>query len=161
MHIIQAKLSCPDSKIAIAIARVNSFININLLNGAIDVLKRVGNIKEKNITVVWLPGAYELPIIIDELSQTNKYEAIIALGTIIRGETSHFKFISNAANRGLSNIILKHKIPVSLGLLHTDNINQAIDRSGNKLGNYGSHAAMTALEMINLLKLIRSIKKEL
>lgn len=160
MQIIQAKLSCPDSRIAIAISRFNNFININLLNGAIDILKRIGNIKEKNITVVWLPGAYELPIIVNELSQTNKYEAIIALGTIIRGETSHFKFVSIESSKSLSNIILKNKIPVSFGILSTNNINQAIDRAGNKLGNYGSQAAMTALEMINLLKLIRSIKKE-
>lgn len=158
MQIIQAKLSCPISKIAIAISRFNNFINTNLLNGAIDILKRIGNIKEENITVIWVPGAYELPIVVNELSQTHKYEAIIVLGTIIRGDTSHFKYIGAESNRSLSNIILKHKIPIALGILNTNDINQAIERAGSKSGNYGAQAAMTALEMINLLKLIRSIK---
>lgn len=155
MKEINAQTYCPNAKIAIAIARFNDFINKNLLSGAVDILIRIGNIKNENIDIIWLPGAYELPIIVRELIKKNKYDGIIVLGTIIKGETYHFEYVSKEAYLGLSNIISNSNIPISCGILTTKNIEQAIKRSGCKSGNYGSHAAMTILEMINLIKYIR------
>lgn len=156
MKTISAELLCPKAKIAITVSRFNYIITKNLLNSAIDTLKRLGQIKDENITVVWLPGAYELPLIINELIKVNKYDAIIALGAIIRGKTDHFNYVANSVNSGLSNLNLNNNIPISFGILTTNNIEQAIERSGIKDGNYGSQAAMTILEMINLIKYIQS-----
>lgn len=156
MQTISAELLCPKAKIAITVSRFNYIITKNLLNSAIDTLKRLGQIKDENITVVWLPGAYELPLIINELIKVNKYDAIIALGAIIRGKTDHFNYVANSVNSGLSNLNLNNNIPISFGILTTNNIEQAIERSGIKDGNYGSQAAMTILEMINLIKYIQS-----
>lgn len=155
MEIISVGYFCPNSKIAIAIARFNDFINKNLLNGALDILTRLGQIKDENITIVWLPGSYELPMVVNELVKKNKFDAIIALGTIIKGTTNHFTHVSNTANSGLSNVILNSEIPISFGILTTNNVEQAIERSGIKENNYGSKAAMTVLEMINLIKYIK------
>lgn len=156
MKTISADLLCPNARIAITVSRFNYIITKNLLNSAIDTLKRLGQIKDENITVVWLPGAYELPLIINELIKVNKYDAIIALGAIIRGKTDHFNYVANSVNSGLSNLNLNNNIPISFGILTTNNIEQAIERSGIKDGNYGSQAAMTILEMINLIKYIQS-----
>lgn len=156
MKIISSELFCPNAKIAIAVSRFNYFITNNLLNGAIDALKRLGQVKENNIDLIWLPGSYELPMIVNELVKKNKYDAIIALGAIIRGETNHFNYIANSVISGLCQINLKSKIPISCGILTTNNTNQAIERSGVKEGNYGFQSAITILEMINLLKKIRS-----
>lgn len=156
MKTISADLLCPNARIAITVSRFNYIITKNLLNSAIDTLKRLGQIKDANITVVWLPGAYELPLIINELIKVNKYDAIIALGAIIRGKTDHFNYVANSVNSGLSNLNLNNNIPISFGILTTNNIEQAIERSGIKDGNYGSQAAMTILEMINLIKYIQS-----
>lgn len=155
MKKIVAETYCPNAKISIAVARFNNFINENLLSGAIDILKRVGNVKNENIEIFWLPGSYELPMIVKELVKTNKYNGIIVLGTIIKGDTFHFEYIAKETYLSLSNITLNSNIPISLGILTTKNIEQAIERSGSKSGNYGAQAAITLLEMINLIKYIR------
>ncbi|AEW44614.1 riboflavin synthase beta chain [Serratia symbiotica str. 'Cinara cedri'] len=156
MKIIEGIIATPDAHVAIAIARFNNFINSNLLQGAIDTLKRIGQIADHNITVVWVPGAYELPLTVRILTLTNKYDAVIALGTIIRGSTTHFKYVASEACSGISSVALNTEIPVTFGVLTTDTIEQAIERAGTKAGNKGTEAAMTALEMINVIKDIKA-----
>ncbi|BFI91221.1 6,7-dimethyl-8-ribityllumazine synthase [Enterobacterales bacterium endosymbiont of Anomoneura mori] len=156
MKKIKVSFDSPNSKIAIIVSRFNEFINKSLLNGSIDILKRIGKILDNNITIIWVPGAFEIPLITQILANSKKYNAIIALGTIIKGETPHFKYISNSTISSISNVILKTEIPIIFGILTTDNIEQAINRSGIKLGNKGSEAALNALEMINIINNIKN-----
>ncbi|WP_348666399.1 6,7-dimethyl-8-ribityllumazine synthase [Arsenophonus symbiont of Ornithomya chloropus] len=156
MRIIKSFITAPKARIAIAIARCNHFVNSSLLKGAIDTLERVGLVKKENITVVWLPGAYELPLIVKTLSDTKKYDGIIAIATIIRGATKHFSYLFDICSSGISNIVMKSNIPVGFGVLITENIEQAIERSGTKSGNKGVDAALSVLEMINIIHDIKS-----
>ena len=156
MKIIEAAVATPDARIAIVIARFNNFINDSLLDGAIDALKRIGQVQDDNITVVWVPGAYELPLAARALTTTGKYDAIIALGTVIRGGTAHFEYVAGEASSGIASVAMDSAIPVAFGVLTTENIEQAIERAGTKAGNKGAEAALTALEMINLLKAIKA-----
>ena len=156
MNVIEGIVAAPQARIAITIARFNDFINDSLLDGAIDALKRIGQVSDSNITVVWVPGASELPLAAQTLADTGKYDAIIALGTVIRGGTAHFEYVAGGASTGLSGVAINSKIPVSFGVLTTENIEQAIERAGTKAGNKGAEAAMTALEMINVIKAIKS-----
>ncbi|VFP86746.1 6,7-dimethyl-8-ribityllumazine synthase [Candidatus Erwinia haradaeae] len=155
MNLIEATIIAPDSRIALVVARFNKFINEYLLGGAIDVLKRIGQVQDNHLTVIWVPGAYELPLVVKVLAKTKKYDAIIALGTVIQGSTAHFSIIAGEASSGLANISMHSNIPVAFGVLTTNNIEQAIDRAGAKKGNKGAEAALTALEMINILKAIQ------
>lgn len=134
MKIIEGGLAAPDAKIAIVISRFNSFINEQLLAGAIDTLKRTGQVQDDNITVVRLPGAVELPLVAKRVAASKKYDAIIALGTVIRGGTPHFEFVANECNKGLAQVSLEFDIPVAFGVLTTDSIDQAIERAGTKIG---------------------------
>ena len=156
MKIIEAPVATPDAKIAIVIARFNNFINDSLLDGAVDALKRIGQVKDDNITVVWVPGAYELPLAARALIKTNKYDAVVALGTVIRGGTAHFEFVAGEASSGIAEVAKNSNVPVAFGVLTTENIEQAIERAGTKAGNKGAEAALTALEMINVLKAINA-----
>ena len=156
MNIIEANVATPDARVAITIARFNNFINDSLLEGAIDALKRSGQGKDENITVVWVPGAYELPLAADALAKTGKYDAVIALGTVIRGGTAHFEYVAGGASNGLAHVAQDSGIPVAFGVLTTESIEQAIERAGTKAGNKGAEAALTALEMINVLKAIKA-----
>lgn len=151
MKIIEGGLAAPEAKIAIVISRFNSFINEQLLAGAIDTLKRTGQVADDNITVVRMPGAVELPLIAKRVAASKKYDAIIALGTVIRGGTPHFEFVANECNKGLAQVSLEFDIPVAFGILTTDSIDQAIERAGTKMGNKGSEAALSALEMVNVM----------
>lgn len=151
MKVIEGNISAPKAKIAIVISRFNSFINESLLEGAIDSLKRFGEVSEDNITVVRVPGAVELPLITKRVAATKKYDAIIALGTVIRGGTPHFEFVAGECNKGLAQVAMDYDIPVAFGVLTTDTIEQAIERAGTKAGNKGSEAALSALEMVNVL----------
>lgn len=155
MNKIKATVLSRDANIAIIISRFNYFINHNLLKGALDAFCRVGQIKYEKIKIVWVPGAYEIPLISKILAETKKYDAILALATVIRGETDHFKYISNECCSCISNISLNTNVPIIFGVLTTKDIQQAIDRSGAKMGNKGFECALTALEMINLIKIIR------
>ncbi|ACQ68518.1 MAG: 6,7-dimethyl-8-ribityllumazine synthase [Candidatus Hamiltonella defensa (Ceratovacuna japonica)] len=154
IKIIKGTLVAPNAKIAIAIARFNRFINDSLLSGALDALQRIGQIPEENITVVWVPGAYELPLIVKTLIQTKNYQAVVALGTVIRGSTTHFNYVAGECSAGLSQIAISTDTPVAFGVLTTENIEQAIERAGTKAGNKGADAAIAALEMINLIQTI-------
>ncbi|MGK2960317.1 MAG: 6,7-dimethyl-8-ribityllumazine synthase [Candidatus Malihini olakiniferum] len=154
MNVIEGIVAIPDARIAIAIARFNHFINDSLLEGAINALKRIGQVKDENITVVWVPGAYELPMTARALAKSG-YDAVVALGTVIRGGTAHFEYVAGECSSGLANVAMNSDIPVTLGVLMTESIEQAIERAGTKAGNKGAEAALAALEMINVLKYIK------
>ncbi|AWK15199.1 6,7-dimethyl-8-ribityllumazine synthase [Candidatus Fukatsuia symbiotica] len=156
MNVIEGVVTNRDACVVIAIARFNTFINNSLLEGAIDALKRFGQVQEKNITVVWVPGAYELPLTVQELANTKRYDAIVALGTVIRGGTPHFEYVAGECSSGLAKVAMNHSIPVAFGVLTTESIEQAIERAGTKAGNKGAEAALAALEMINVIKAIRA-----
>ena len=142
-----------EGRYAILVGRFNSFVVEHLLEGAIDTLKRHG-VAEDAITVIHAPGAWELPIVAKKLAASNKFDAIIALGAVIRGSTPHFDFVAGECAKGLGVVALENSLPVINGVLTTDSIEQAIERSGTKAGNKGSEAALTAIEMVNLLKAI-------
>ncbi len=149
--IIEGELQYKEGNFAILSARFNSFIVDSLESGAIDALKRHG-VPESNITVAKVPGAYEMPLAIQQMAQSGKYDAIIGLGAVIRGSTPHFDFVAGEASKGMANVSLDHNIPVINGVLTTNSIEQAIERAGTKAGNKGAEAATTAIEMVNLLK---------
>jgi len=149
--IIEGELQYKEGNFAILSARFNSFIVDSLESGAIDALKRHG-VPESNITVAKVPGAYEMPLAIQQMAQSGKYDAIIGLGAVIRGSTPHFDFVAGEASKGMANVSLDHNIPVINGVLTTNSIEQAIERAGTKAGNKGAEAAITAIEMVNLLK---------
>ena len=142
-----------EDRYAILVGRFNSFVVEHLLEGAIDTLKRHG-VSEDNITVVHAPGAWELPVVAKKLVASERFDAIIALGAVIRGSTPHFDFVVGECAKGLGVVGLESGLPVINGVLTTDSIEQAIERSGTKAGNKGGEAALTAIEMVNLLKAI-------
>ena len=150
---IEGDFSANDGQYAIVVGRWNSFVVESLLDGALDALKRHG-IKDDQITVIRAPGAYELPLVCQRLAETERYDAIVALGAVIRGGTPHFDFVAGEAAGGLNSVALTANIPVIFGVLTVDSIEQAIERSGTKAGNKGAEAATVALEMVNLFKQI-------
>ncbi|QNS01648.1 MAG: 6,7-dimethyl-8-ribityllumazine synthase [Buchnera aphidicola (Pentalonia nigronervosa)] len=152
MNTIQSGIITNNASIAIIIARFNEFINHNLLLGATDTLVRIGKLDKNNILKIYVPGTYEIPVVANYIAKSKKYDAIIAIGTVIKGSTDHFKYISSNTIRHLSDISVKNIIPITLGILITETIEQAIERCGTKMGNKGSDAALSALEMINTVK---------
>ncbi|WP_340681101.1 6,7-dimethyl-8-ribityllumazine synthase [Paraglaciecola sp.] len=158
MNIIEGNVRATGKKFALVVSRFNSFVVESLVDGALDALERHGEVSEQDITLVRVPGAYELPIAAQRLAQTKKFDAIIALGAVIRGSTPHFEFVAGECNKGLAQVSLQHNIPVAFGVITTDSIEQAIERSGTKAGNKGAEAAITALEMVNVLANIEGIK---
>lgn len=156
MNVIEGVVAAPNARVAIAIARFNHFINDSLLDGTVDALKRIGQVKDENITVVWVPGAYELPLAVSAMADSKNYDAVVALGTVIRGGTAHFEFVAGECSAGLSAVAARTALPVAFGVLTTESIEQAIERAGTKAGNKGAEAALTALEMINVLQAIKA-----
>lgn len=128
MKVIEGAIAAPNAKIAIVIARFNSFINESLLSGALDALKRQGQVSEDNITVVRCPGAYELPLVAQQVAKSDRYDAIVALGSVIRGGTPHFDYVVGECNKGLAQVALEYNTPVAFGVLTVDSIEQAIER---------------------------------
>lgn len=153
VNTVEGNLSYKKGEFAIVVSRFNGFIVESLLAGAIDTFKRNG-VSDSAITVLKVPGAFELPVVSQQLAQSGKYSAIIALGAVIRGATPHFDIVANESAKGLSAIALDHGLPVINGILTTDTIEQAIERSGTKAGNKGAEAASVAIEMTNLMNLI-------
>ena len=147
----EGELVLRDARIALLVSRFNSFVVENLLAGAIDTLKRHGA-DERDLQIVRVPGAYEMPIAAQRLAASKRFEAIIALGAVIRGGTPHFEYVAGECTKGLSQVSLQHDIPIAFGVLTVDTIEQAIERAGTKAGNKGGEAAMSAIEMINLLR---------
>jgi len=154
MHIIEGNIRATGKKFAIVVSRFNSFVVESLLEGAVDTLDRFGEVSSDDITVIRVPGAYELPMAAQRIAQSKKFDAIIALGAVIRGGTPHFDFVAGECNKGLAQVSLEYSIPVSFGVITTDSIEQAIERSGTKAGNKGAEAAMGALEMVNVMDAI-------
>lgn len=143
-----------DAKFAIIVSRFNSFITERLLEGAIDSLKRDGQVSEENITVVRVPGAIEIPLVASKLAKSGKYSALITLGCVIRGATYHFEVVANECSKGLTQVMLSNDIIIANGVLTVDTLDQAVQRAGAHVGNKGSEAARSALEMVNILKTI-------
>jgi 6,7-dimethyl-8-ribityllumazine synthase len=152
--IIEGQFQAENKRFAIVVSRFNHFITTKLLDGALDALHR-HNVADENITIAYTPGAYEIPLIAQKFAESKNYDAVIALGVIIRGETPHFDYIASEVAKGIAQINLQTSVPVIFGVQTTDNIEQAIDRAGAKQGNKGFEAAMSAMEMISLLKLIQ------
>ena len=151
MKIYEGKLVAKNQKIGIIVGRFNEFIGSKLLSGAIDGLKRHG-VNEENIEITWVPGAFEIPLIAKKMAKTKKYDAVICLGAVIRGATPHFDYVSSEVTKGVANVSLETEVPVIFGVLTTDTIEQAIERAGTKAGNKGYEAAVSAIELSNLLK---------
>ncbi len=155
MKVYEGDLVSKNIKIGVVVARFNEFITSKLLDGAIDSLKRE-NVKDEDIEVAWVPGAFEIPLIASKMAKSKKYDAIICLGAVIRGSTNHYDYVCSEVSKGIANVSLSNDIPVLFGVLTTDNIEQAIERAGSKAGNKGSECAHGAIEMVNL---IRSLEK--
>ena len=151
--IYEGKLVSEGLKFGIVVGRFNAFIGEKLLSGALDMLKRHG-VNEDDIDIAWAPGAFEIPLIAKKLVKKGTYDAVICLGAVIKGSTPHFDYVSGEVSKGIAQVTLESEIPVAFGVLTTDTIEQAIERAGTKAGNKGADAAMTALEMANLLKVL-------
>ncbi len=149
--IVEGDFSALTARFVIVVARFNGFVVEGLLSGAIDTLKRHG-VNDNNITVVRVPGAFEIPVTAKKVARSGDYDAVIALGAVIRGATPHFDFVAGECASGLGRIALEEELPVAFGVLTTDTIEQAIERSGTKAGNKGVDVAMSALEMVSLLR---------
>ena len=137
-------------KVGIVASRFNEFITSKLLGGALDGLVRHG-VEEKNITTAWIPGAFEIPVIAKRMAQTGKYDAVICVGAVIRGSTTHYDYVCNEVSKGIAHVSLETGIPVLFGILTTENIEQAIERAGTKAGNKGYDCALSAIEMVNVI----------
>ena len=153
MKTYEGKLIAEGLKFGIIVGRFNEFIGGKLLGGAIDALKRHG-VEEDEIEIAWVPGAFEIPLVAKKMVKSKKYDAVICLGAVIRGSTPHFDYVSSEVTKGVASVSLETEVPVIFGVLTTDTIEQAIERSGTKAGNKGYDAAVTAIEMANLLKQI-------
>jgi len=151
--VTEGRLIAKGMKFGIAVSRFNDFISSRLLDGALDALMRSGT-EEKDIQIYRVPGAFELPLVAKKLAGSKRFEAIICLGAVIRGATPHFEYISAEVSKGIANASLDSGVPIAFGVLTTDTIEQAIERAGTKAGNKGWDAAMTAIEMVDLLKQI-------
>ena len=150
VKILEGNLIAENQKFGIVAGRFNELITNKLLGGALDGLKRHG-VQEDNIEIAWVPGAYEIPLIAQKMAQSDKYDAVICLGAVIRGSTPHFDYVANEVSKGIAQVSLQTGKPVIFGVLTTDNIEQAIERAGTKSGNKGFDAAATAIEMCNLI----------
>ena len=151
MKTLEGKLTAKNMIIAIVVARFNEFITSKLLSGCIDCLIR-HEAADEDLTVAWVPGAFEIPMAAKKLAESGKYDAVICLGAVIRGATPHFDYVCAEASKGIAQVSMQTGVPVALGVLTTENIQQAVERAGTKAGNKGVDCAMTAMEMVNLFK---------
>lgn len=151
MRVFEGNLVSEKIKVGIVVARFNEFITSKLLGGAVDALKRE-NVNDDDIDVAWVPGAFEIPLIADKMAKSGKYDAVICLGAVIRGSTSHYDYVCAEVSKGVAQVSLNSGIPVMFGVLTTDNIEQAIERAGTKAGNKGFECAQGAIEMVNLIR---------
>lgn len=151
MRTYEGKLVSENIKVGIVAARFNEFITSKLLGGAIDGLKR-HDVRDEDIEVAWVPGAFEIPLITSKMAKSGKYDAVICLGAVIRGATSHYDYVCSEVSKGIANVSLNSDIPVMFGVLTTDTIEQAIERAGTKAGNKGFECAEGAIEMVNLIR---------
>ena len=150
-NIIEGKLTAKGLKVGIVVARFNEFITSKLLGGALDALHR-HEAEDEDIDVAWVPGAFEIPVVAKKMAESGKYDAVIALGAVIRGGTTHYDYVCNEVSKGVAQVGMQTGVPTIFGVVTTENIEQAIERAGTKAGNKGVDAAMAAMEMANLLK---------
>ena len=148
---VEGALRVHNTRFCLVVSRFNSFVVESLLSGAIDALKRHGA-EESDLTIVRVPGAFEMPLAIERIAAKGGYDAVIAIGAVIRGGTPHFEYVAGECVKGMAHVSLKHGLPVAFGVLTVDAIEQAIERAGTKAGNKGAEAAMSAIEMVNLLR---------
>lgn len=153
MQMIEGNLTAQDMKIGFVVTRWNSFVVDHLVKGSIEAIVRHGG-SEENITQVMVPGSFEVPLAVEKMAASGKYDAIVALGAVIQGGTPHFDYVAGEAVKGISQVMLKHGVPVAFGILTVNSIEQAIERSGTKMGNKGEEATLAAIEMVNVLKQI-------
>lgn len=151
MRTLEGKLVAEGMKVGIVAARFNEFITNKLLGGALDGLTR-HDVREEDIEVAWVPGAFEIPLIAARMAKSGKYDAVICLGAVIRGSTSHYDYVCNEVSKGIAAVSLETGVPVLFGVLTTENIEQAIERAGTKAGNKGYDCALSAVEMVNLIR---------
>ena len=151
MKTLEGKLQAEGLKAAIVVSRFNEFITSKLLGGATDILLRHGANTE-DITIAWVPGAFEIPLAAQKLAMSKKFDTVICLGAVIRGATSHYDYVCSEVSKGIAHVSLETGVPVAFGILTTENIEQAVERAGTKSGNKGADAAVSAIEMVNLLK---------
>lgn len=155
MNTFTGKLVSENMKIGIVAARFNEFIVSKLVSGAMDALIR-HDVKEEDVDLAWVPGAFEIPLIAQKMASSGKYDAVICLGAVIRGATSHYDYVCNEVSKGIASVSLNSGIPVLFGVVTTENIEQAIERAGTKAGNKGYDSAMAAIEMVNLIRTIEA-----
>ena len=152
INVVEGKLVAKEGmKVGIIASRFNEFIVSKLLSGAVDGLVRHG-VEEENITATWVPGAYEIPVVASKMAQSGKYDAVICVGTVIRGATTHYDYVCNEVSKGIAQVGLNTGVPVLFGIVTTENIEQAIERAGTKAGNKGYDCALSAIEMVNLME---------
>lgn len=149
--VIEGKLDARGMKLGIVVSRFNNFITEKLLAGALDGVKSHGG-EDKDVTVVRVPGAFEIPLVAESMAASGKFDALICLGAVIRGDTPHFEYVSDAVTRGIGQAISRHRVPIGFGVLTTNNVDQAMERSGSKDANKGYEAALTAIEMVNVMR---------
>lgn len=155
MHTFEGKLVSQNIRVGIVAARFNEFIVNKLVGGAMDALLR-HDVREEDIDLAWVPGAFEIPLIAKKMAESGKYDAVICLGAVIRGATSHYDLVCNEAAKGIAHVSLDSGVPVLFGVVTTENIEQAIERAGTKAGNKGYDSAMAAIEMVNLVRAIEA-----
>ena len=155
MRVLEGKVVAQGIRVGIVAARFNEFITSKLVGGALDGLKR-HDVKEEDIDVALVPGAFEIPLIASKMAKSKKYDAVICVGAVIRGSTSHYDYVCSEVSKGIANVSLNSDIPVMFGVLTTDNIEQAIERAGSKAGNKGYECATGAIEMVNLIRALES-----
>jgi 6,7-dimethyl-8-ribityllumazine synthase len=155
---IEGKLDARGLKIGIIVSRFNHFVTEKLLEGALDSLKSHGG-EEDNLTVVRVPGAFEIPLVAERMAASGKYHALVCLGAVIRGETPHFEYVSDAVTRGIGSAIRRYQLPIGFGVLTTNDVQQAMERCGTKDANKGYEAALTAVEMVNVIRQIEQEQK--
>lgn len=153
MNVLEGKLISKDMKIGIIAARFNEFITSKLLSGALDGLTR-HDVRDEDIDMAWVPGAFEIPLAASKMAASGKYDAVICLGAVIRGSTTHYDYVCSEVSKGIAQVSLNAGIPVMFGVVTTENIEQAIERAGTKSGNKGFDCAISAIEMVNLLRQI-------
>ena len=151
MNVFEGKLVSQNIKVGIVCARFNEFITSKLLAGACDALER-HEVKDEDVDVAWVPGAFEIPLVAKKMAESGRYDTVICLGAVIRGNTSHYDYVCNEVSKGVAQVGLSSGIPVMFGVVTTENIEQAIERAGTKAGNKGYDCAMGAIEMVNLLR---------
>ena len=155
MRVLEGNVVAKGIRVGIVAARFNEFITSKLVGGALDGLKR-HDVKEEDIDVAWVPGAFEIPLIASKMAKSKKYDAVICVGAVIRGSTSHYDYVCSEVSKGIANVSLNSDIPVMFGVLTTDNIEQAIERAGSKAGNKGYECGTGAIEMVNLIRALEA-----